>query len=198
MKTLDEFYDRMYRNDPVDFEVVSVVEEVIKDCVVGKALDVGAGLGRHSIFLAKHGFEVDAIDISGVAVKILGEIAAKQNLKIHAYRCDLLNDEIEGQFDLVVCSCVLNHFSIDQLPIAIKVIQEHTLPGGRHALLIYNDEGTLPAMDPCKVKCYLPRGVIANFYRHWEITSYAEWTEVIRFDTWNVMTKLIVRKPAAY
>lgn len=38
----------------------------------GKALDIAAGTGRNSIFLAKHGFSVEAVDISDVG---LGQIS---------------------------------------------------------------------------------------------------------------------------
>jgi len=35
----------------------------------GKALDIAAGNGRNSIFLAKHGFSVEAVDISDVGLR---------------------------------------------------------------------------------------------------------------------------------
>ena len=34
----------------------------------GRALDLACGLGRHALFLAEQGFEVDAVDISDVAL----------------------------------------------------------------------------------------------------------------------------------
>jgi len=39
------------------------LKQVIKYAKRGKALDVGAGEGRNSIFLAQNGFEVEAIDL---------------------------------------------------------------------------------------------------------------------------------------
>ncbi|MBU1318953.1 MAG: class I SAM-dependent methyltransferase [candidate division Zixibacteria bacterium] len=46
-------------------------------------LDIGAGQGRNSLFLAGQGFNVDAIDTSYVAVEHLASRARKQNLLIN-------------------------------------------------------------------------------------------------------------------
>ena len=35
----------------------------------GKALDIAAGEGRNAVFLAQHGFDVDAVDISENGLK---------------------------------------------------------------------------------------------------------------------------------
>jgi len=48
-------------------------------------LDIGAGQGRHSIFLARKGFKVDAIDPSQVGLEQLSELSKKQNLPIETH-----------------------------------------------------------------------------------------------------------------
>jgi len=55
-----------------------------------KVLDVGAGQGRNSFFLAQNGFDVVAIDISVVSIKSILETAGKKNLKIKAVEVDFL------------------------------------------------------------------------------------------------------------
>lgn len=49
------------------------------------ALDVGAGQGRNSAFLAARGIQVDAIDPSTEAVATLNQIANSRNLPIRAW-----------------------------------------------------------------------------------------------------------------
>ena len=48
-------------------------EDLLAEHPNGKALDLACGLGRNSFFLAELGFEVDAIDISDVAIQWLEE-----------------------------------------------------------------------------------------------------------------------------
>uniref|UniRef100_A0A7C4NSL9 Class I SAM-dependent methyltransferase n=1 Tax=Thermodesulfobacterium geofontis TaxID=1295609 RepID=A0A7C4NSL9_9BACT len=55
-----------------------------KDQGKSRFLDLGCGRGRHSIFFAKHGFEVYATDISESGIEILKEKAKLQNLNINA------------------------------------------------------------------------------------------------------------------
>jgi ubiquinone/menaquinone biosynthesis C-methylase UbiE len=51
----------------------------------GKALDMGSGKGRNSIFLAQHGFEVEGVEFASSAVKMAQETVKKENLndKVH-------------------------------------------------------------------------------------------------------------------
>lgn len=55
----------------------------------GRALDVGCGLGRHALMLAGLGFEVDALDVSDVAVERLAAVARERRLAIAAAQTDL-------------------------------------------------------------------------------------------------------------
>lgn len=67
------------------------------------ALDIACGLGRHSKFLADNGFEVDALDISSVAIsKLQGtpHITAKE-VDFDSY---VLPKE---KYDLIVCAYFL-------------------------------------------------------------------------------------------
>lgn len=49
---------------------------------VGKAIDIGCGLGTSAIYLAQKGFEVIALDISKTALKSASEKANKENVTI--------------------------------------------------------------------------------------------------------------------
>lgn len=46
----------------------------------GRALDVASGIGRHALYLASHGFEVDAIDRDGESLAKLSAEAARRHL----------------------------------------------------------------------------------------------------------------------
>ncbi|MBD3647070.1 MAG: methyltransferase domain-containing protein, partial [Pseudomonadales bacterium] len=48
----------------------------------GRCLDVACGLGGNSLWLAKQGLEVDAWDISEVAIEKLNRFAEQQGLSI--------------------------------------------------------------------------------------------------------------------
>jgi cyclopropane fatty-acyl-phospholipid synthase-like methyltransferase len=50
-------------------------------------LDLGAGQGRHALFLANHGFSVDAIDPSQVAMDLLARRATEEKLDIRTHHC---------------------------------------------------------------------------------------------------------------
>ena len=55
----------------------------------GKALDLAAGEGRNAVFLAQHGFKVDAVDISEIGLRKTQELAGKRDVKVHTILADL-------------------------------------------------------------------------------------------------------------
>jgi cyclopropane fatty-acyl-phospholipid synthase-like methyltransferase len=50
-------------------------------------LDIGAGQGRNTFFLAREGYTVDAIDPSKVAIETISAIAAREGLPIRTHQC---------------------------------------------------------------------------------------------------------------
>jgi len=82
-------YDKTYKEIKNVFG--SEPEEILKKYyeridVTKRVLDIGAGQGRNSFFLAKAGYTVDTIDPSGISIEIINEITKKENYKINAYQ----------------------------------------------------------------------------------------------------------------
>ena len=91
----------------------------------GNALDLACGLGGNSFFLARMNYQVQAIDISDVAINSIQEQASKYNLKIHPQVIDLteltnLNWE-NSPFSLVIISYYLDR---SLFPIVKSIIKE--------------------------------------------------------------------------
>ena len=63
--------------------------DAVKDRQPGRALDVGMGQGRNSLFLAALGWQVTGFDISAVGVKQAQAEAARRGLKIDARVADV-------------------------------------------------------------------------------------------------------------
>ena len=54
--------------------------KLFKEQKIKKIIELGAGLGRDTVFFAKNSFHVEALDYSPSAIKIINEKAEKQNL----------------------------------------------------------------------------------------------------------------------
>ena len=59
---------------------------------LGRALDVACGAGRNALYLAAAGFDVDAIDISSVALERARRSAAERHLSVRWLEGDLEDD----------------------------------------------------------------------------------------------------------
>jgi tellurite methyltransferase len=94
----------------------------------GKALDLACGLGSNAKLLAKAGLEVDAWDISPVAIKQLQQEVQSKKLTINAQVHDVIEKPpATNSFDVIVVSFFLDRDLCDKLILALK-------PGG---LLFY-------------------------------------------------------------
>lgn len=76
-----------------------LIETLDKD----RVLDIGCGFGTTSIYIAKKGFVVTAIDISKKAIEIASGLAKKENAAINFVHCSAHNLPFpSGSFQLVV------------------------------------------------------------------------------------------------
>lgn len=69
----------------------------------GRALDIAAGEGRNAVFLAQQGFEVDAVDISRVALSRARRLAKSRGVKINTVAADIDIHPIgQEKYDLII------------------------------------------------------------------------------------------------
>jgi 2-polyprenyl-3-methyl-5-hydroxy-6-metoxy-1,4-benzoquinol methylase len=93
----------------------------------GRALDVACGAGRNALFLAAHGYVVDALDISAVGIERAAEDAARRELHV-SWLCADLEETPErvlppGPYDLIVWVRYVNHALLPHLAARLR-------PGG--------------------------------------------------------------------
>jgi SAM-dependent methyltransferase len=79
---------------------VALVAEV-GDLPPGRALDLGCGEGADAVWLARNGWQVTAVDISGVALQRAAEHAAAAGVSVDFQRHNLEQTFPDGEFDLV-------------------------------------------------------------------------------------------------
>jgi SAM-dependent methyltransferase len=97
----------------------------------GRALDVACGAGRNSLHLAQAGFQVDAVDVSAVALKRARQSARERGLEVNWIESDL-DAGIPGdeRYDLIVVMRYVNVALLESLPGRLRpggylVCEEH-------------------------------------------------------------------------
>jgi SAM-dependent methyltransferase len=90
--------------------------------------DLGAGEGRTAVFLATRGYDVTAVDASGVGLRKAHALAARHSVRIDAQEADLTTWAPEEEKDAVVCSFL--HFAPADRPRLYRMMQAAVRPGG--------------------------------------------------------------------
>jgi SAM-dependent methyltransferase len=89
-------WDERYRTGNIPWqtakpsaELVRVVtEDAIAPC---RAIDLGCGLGTHSLWLARQGFDVTGVDVSALAIERARPMAAVAGVGVRFLKADLLD-----------------------------------------------------------------------------------------------------------
>jgi SAM-dependent methyltransferase len=91
----DERYsaeEYIYGKDPNEF-LANAADKIPK----GKVLCVAEGEGRNAVFLAERGYEVVAVDASGVGLEKARKLAAERGVSIQTIVSDLSHFDIEPE-----------------------------------------------------------------------------------------------------
>lgn len=140
-------------NDP-DFELpdgpMPELERRVETLPDGRALDVATGTGRNAVFLAAHGYDVDAVDVSDAALARARRRADDRGVDgVDWIRADLAEFDLEpGAYDVIAISFFA---ALEHLP----DVKEALAPGG---VLVY--EHHLRSSEPVDV------GPSSDHYRY--------------------------------
>ncbi len=94
-------------------------------------LDLGCGLGRHSILFGKNSFDVFCFDISEEAINRTKKWAIKENLNFDYQIGDMLNLPYEDEkFDCILCRNVISHTDTEGMKKVVKELYRVLKIGG--------------------------------------------------------------------
>jgi len=112
---MKQWYEELFENYAIKYDREKFTVGTIGECDFIeqeinydrniKILDLGCGTGRHSIELAKRGYQVVGIDLSASLLKRAKQKALEQNLEIDFQKYDARKLSFCEEFDLVIMIC---------------------------------------------------------------------------------------------
>jgi len=142
----NSYWNKVYSSDQASFvhRPTDLLVSAVKGRRPGKALDIGMGQGRNSIFLAQEGWEVTGFDPSDEGVRQARERAAKLGLRLRALVAREEDFDLgTEQWDLIVMTYVrrLRAGDADRLARALRpqgiFVYENNNVGKPNELLRY-------------------------------------------------------------
>jgi SAM-dependent methyltransferase len=105
----------------------------------GIVLDVGCGLGQHSIELSRRGYLAVGLDLSLAMNTRAAESAQQLGLKINFVHADIREMEFDGAFDAAICmGTTLGFFDEDANRDVLARLHHALKPGGRLLIDVVN------------------------------------------------------------
>ncbi len=157
-------WNHKYREMPPRQQVSPLLQDFVGRARKGRALDIACGGGRHAVFLAGQGFEVDAVDISEVGLAYL----QNRSPKIHPIPADLDEYRIpRGKYDLIINFNFLLRRLYPQIIAGLK-------PGGMVIFQTYLREENQPLRAPHHEDYLLKPNELPEAFRALRIIYYRE------------------------
>lgn len=136
----DERYasaERIWSGDPN-----GALVDAAREWTPGTALDVGCGEGADTVWLARQGWSVTALELSGVALERAQRAAAAAGIEVVWVHAGLVEAGRLGPFDLVACL----YPAVPRTPdgAAERALMDAVAPGGR-LLFVHHEHVTDPS-----------------------------------------------------
>ena len=164
----EDYFVKKYNSGAVHSEVLEALEKI----EVQTVLDLGCGQGRNSLYLAKQGMHVTALDQNELSLELLKGIANQEKLDMEIASYDIQQANLQGDYDWIISTVVLMFLQSESIPAVIRDMQAHTKPGGYNLIVCAMDTEDYP----CKVNFpfAFKEGELADYYKGWELVKYKE------------------------
>jgi len=105
----------------------------------GTALDIGCGEGRNSVFLAKNGFTVDAVDKEKSGINKLEKLIVGNNINnINVFPIDILKFKFNKKYDLILAYHSLDFLKLSEIKKLIKKIKKSVNSNGLIIMSVFS------------------------------------------------------------
>jgi len=166
---MNRWDERYSRSGDLNYEPHQLIVDYAGRIPPGGALDLACGTGRHTIFLAKLGWHVTAVDYSSIAVEFLKGRAIAEGVEIDLHLRDLEAGEFKietANYDLIV-DCFYLQRNL------FPAIKNGTKIGGTVISIIplAVDDLACKTINPAYL---LEPGELKSMFEDWEIVHYHE------------------------
>ncbi len=203
-------FDQFYSNNATYFspEHSGGMEECLKKYNVQActAIDIGAGEGRNSLYLASLGFNVYAIEPSEVGAKKILQRAKDRSVKVSVLNTDIITATKNlNDIGFAVALTSLEHMDYEYLLEAVKEIKRVLKPGGYIYVMVFTEDDPgfkkdLQNASECAlfIKHYFKKGELKELFFDFEILEYLEYMKIDEAHGpvhYHGKAKLFARKP---
>ena len=162
-----------------------------------RVFDLGPGhMGKNSIYLAKKGCLVDAIDRKTEWVESIKRVALTHKLedRVNVWEGDIRTERPgKGKYDAVLMCSVIHLMKDEKTALSVvRKIKSTTKPGGYNLIELFIK---WPGIKNEPDRFIPAPGRIQALYKDWRIIKYVERPKLLYKGDWEKRAWLIARKP---
>jgi tellurite methyltransferase len=152
----------------------ALIERIPSLISSGSVLDLGAGDGRHSIFLAEKGFSVKATDLSEAALEKLQRIAQEKGVSVTTELANLATWTIDDEYDVMIAVQIFQHLQTADALRLMHEVKHRTRRGGVNLISLFTSTGDRYLMDREQDPgaFYPEDGWLKQFYAEWTVLEH--------------------------
>jgi tellurite methyltransferase len=197
-------YDEGYRQCPCFWGIgpgrfVRKLFERLETCEGMRALDVGCGEGKNAAFMTEQGVQVDAIDISHLA--IAHAVRQWPDIDVNWRVEDVRSLEIAPEtYDIVIAYGLLHCLDApESIRQTVARLQAATAPHGFNVLCSFNDGPQDLSAHEGFSPCLVPHAEYLRLYKEWAVIEASDEIRVEEHPNNHVLhshslTRILARK----
>lgn len=140
-----------------------------------RLLDIACGEGKNAVFFARNGYIVTAFDAAISGLEKARRLADQVGVEVNFFQANILDFRLDSEFDIIFCSGALHYIPQNLRREILENYQNHTSPGGLHALNVFVKKPFVKNPPDEENDCqYWISGELFTYYADWFITSCDE------------------------